>query len=92
MVERGPHERIERLVPLIIQHNQARAELRATVKSEVEAVLQELGTQTLGELLDELGLRSWARQGTLARGAAVLGEFSRTEGFAAWWSAVHAAP
>jgi hypothetical protein len=91
MVERGPHERVERMIPLILQHNQARAELREAVRGEVEAVLAELGTQTVGELLDELGLRAWARQGTLDRGAAVLADFTRSEGFAAWWTAVHAA-
>jgi histone H3/H4 len=92
LIERGPQEQIERMVPQILQHNRARAELREAIRAEVEAVLAELATQTVGELLDEVGLRDWARQGTLARGAVVLGDFTRTPGFAAWWAAVHPAP
>jgi hypothetical protein len=70
-----------------VQHNAARVELREAVKGEVAAVLAELETQTLGELLDELGLRAWAREGSARAGVPVLRGFFATEGFGAWWQA-----
>jgi hypothetical protein len=86
-VEKQHNEKIEALLPTIVQHNAARAELRDAVKEEVAAVLAELETQTLGELLDELGLRAWARQGTAQAGVPLLREFLASGGFAAWWQA-----
>ncbi|MCS6899935.1 MAG: hypothetical protein RMJ98_10520 [Myxococcales bacterium] len=86
-MEQQPSNRIDALLPILVQHNAARAELREAVKSEVAAVLAELETQTLGELLDELGLRAWAREGSARAGVPWLRGFFATEGFVAWWQA-----
>ena len=85
-MEQQPHGRIAALAPSIVQHNAARAELREAVRDEVAAVLAELEKQTLGELLDELGLRGWAREGSAKAGVPLLRGFFATEGFGAWWS------
>jgi hypothetical protein len=84
--EKRSGDRLDALLPAIVQHNAARAELREVVKEEVAAVLEELNRQTLGELLDELGLRDWARKGTVRAGIPLLQAFFASEGFGAWWS------
>lgn len=91
-VEEQPNATFDRLLPAIVQHNAARAELRAAVKGEVEVILRDLERQTLGELLDELGLRAWARQGTLAAGLPLLRAFTGGEAFASWWGGVAQTP
>lgn len=84
-MEKQPRERIEAMIPVIVQHNAARTELRDTVRGEVTEVLAELEKQTIGELLDELGLRTWARDGSAKAGVSLLRDFFATEGFASWW-------
>lgn len=86
-IEKQQNDRVDAMIPAIVQHNAARAELREAVKGEVAAVLAELETQTLGELLDELGLREWSREGSARAGVPVLRGFFATEGFGAWWQA-----
>jgi hypothetical protein len=86
-LEKQQDDRVDAMIPAIVQHNAARVELREAVKGEVAAVLAELETQTLGELLDELGLRAWAREGSARAGVPVLRGFFATEGFGAWWQA-----
>jgi hypothetical protein len=66
LVERVPWMMIDALVPSLVTHNLARPELRAAVREEIGAVIAELSTQTIGELLDELGLREIARDGARA--------------------------
>ena len=70
-VRKTPWEALEAMVPALVAHNLARAEVRAALRAELEAVVGELSTQTLGELLDELGLREQAaRSGARAGSAA----------------------
>src|SRR5262249_2413600 len=57
MVTGVPWEALDALIPGIVAHNVARQEVRAAVKEEVVAVAKELSTQTVGQLLDEFGLR-----------------------------------
>ena len=57
-VKKTPWDALEAMIPAVIAHNLARAEFRAALRDEVTAVLAELSTQTIGELLDELGLRA----------------------------------
>lgn len=85
-VEKQTNPKLEGLAPAIIQHNLARAELREAIEGEVRAQLEELGKQTIGELLDEAGLREWARQGSERAGVPLLRDFTASEGFAGWWS------
>jgi len=65
LLERLPWMAIDALVPSLVTHNLARPELRAAVREELGAVLAELSKQTIGELLDDLGLRAstyeWVR-------------------------------
>jgi hypothetical protein len=86
VVKRVPWMAIEALVPSLVTHNLARPELRAAVRAELEAVVAELSTQTIGELLDELGLREIVREGArtqfvpLARAFLASPHFQRTLG------------
>ncbi|MDB4965900.1 MAG: hypothetical protein JWN44_1589 [Myxococcales bacterium] len=63
LVARLPWMAIDALAPSLVTHNLARAEVRAALKDELSAVIADLSTQTIGELLDELGLREIAREG-----------------------------
>jgi hypothetical protein len=58
----APWELIEGLVPLLVEHNLARPEVRELVRGEIAAALADLSTQTIGELLDELGLGDLLRE------------------------------
>lgn len=61
--------------PSVIAHNLARAELRAALEAEIAAALAELSTQTIGELLDELGLRELVHTAVRTRGPSLAREF-----------------
>lgn len=80
--EKTPFDRIDRLVPSILAHNVARAPVRDVVRAEIEAALEELSKQTLGELLDELGIRAMLRASTIRHAgpivAAALGGLRRS--------------
>ncbi len=54
---------IDGLAPVVVPYNLQRAEVRDAVRAEVEAVLTDLSTQTIGQLLDDLGLREQVKQG-----------------------------
>lgn len=82
-----PFPAIDALVPLLVHHNLGRAELRAVVGEEVAAVVAELSTQTIGELLDELGLRAHAKATLHATLLPIVREVVATEPFGAWWKA-----
>jgi hypothetical protein len=83
-VEQAPWQLLDALAPALVSHNLARAEVRAAVRAEVEAVLTELSTQTLGELVDELGLREVVRAALHRHGAPLVQRLAATPGFAAW--------
>jgi hypothetical protein len=59
----APHALLDGLAPVVIPHNLQRAEVREAVQAEVDAALAELSTQTIGQLLDDLGLRDQVKQG-----------------------------
>ena len=66
-IERVPHAILDALAPGVIAHNLARAEVRDAVRAEVAAALAELDKQTIGDLLDEAGLRDATREWIHAR-------------------------
>ncbi|RKI42550.1 hypothetical protein D7X55_39070, partial [Corallococcus sp. AB049A] len=63
-----PHEQIDGLLPQVIAHNLARPEVREGLKAELHAVVEELSRHTVGELLDQAGLRDATRQWLHAHG------------------------
>lgn len=83
----APHDEIVGYVPTVVAHNLARKELREAVSAEVEAVLADLGKNTVGEVLDELGLRTLAREAMRTHGLALARSFAASPEVAAWWAA-----
>ncbi len=67
-VKRTPWPALDAMLPALIAHNLARAEVRAALREEVAAAVAELSTQTIGELLDELGLRAAVADGVRVHG------------------------
>ena len=65
-MKKTPWEALDAMVPALVAHNLARAEVRAALREEVAAAVAELSTQTVGELLDELGLRAAVGRGACA--------------------------
>jgi hypothetical protein len=57
----GPWSLSDGLAPVVGPYNWQRAEVREAVRAEIEATLAELSKQTIGELLDDFGLRSLAK-------------------------------
>jgi hypothetical protein len=70
-----PWQDVLSLAGPIVAHNLAREEVRAALRVEIHVVLRELSTQTIGRLLDDHGLREWARGLVRARGAPLVREF-----------------
>lgn len=85
--EKGPHATIDALVPSIVMHNIQREELRDAIKSEVAAVVAELSTETIGELLDRAGARAVARDALHAHVLPMMRDVVATPDFKAWWTA-----
>ena len=56
------------MVPALVAHNLGRAEVRTALREELAAAVAELSTHTLGELLDELGLRAAVGDAVRAHG------------------------
>lgn len=83
----APHDEIVGYVPTVVAHNLARKELREAVRAEVEAVLADLGKNTVGEVLDELGLRTLAREAMRTQGLRLAKSFATSPEVAAWWAA-----
>ena len=79
-----PHARLEPLAPSVIAHNLRRPAVRELIESELAEVLRELSTQTVGELLDELGLRARVRAASHEALVPLMRAFAETEGFAAF--------
>lgn len=59
----------------VVRHNLDRDEVRAALRGEIAAVLAELERQTVGELLDEYGLRELVQTTVRERGAPLVREF-----------------
>jgi hypothetical protein len=68
-------DKLDRLMPEIVEHNLRRPELKEAVRAEIQETTEELSKQTIGELLDELGLRDQARDLVRAKGLPVLRAF-----------------
>lgn len=77
-----PWAAFDAMLPALIAHNLARPELRAAVRDELGAVVAELSTQTIGELLDELGLRAHAAEAVRAHGLPLARAFVGSAEFA----------
>ena len=87
LIEQGDVARYDALVPGIVAHNAARAALRDAVVAEIAVVLAELDTQTIGEILDELGLRALVHETLRTRSLPIAKAFVATPGFASFWNA-----
>ncbi len=74
-VRTTPWEALDAMVPAVVTHNLARAEVRAALRDEVGVVVAELSTQTIGELLDELGLQKHVADAVRAHGLPLAREF-----------------
>lgn len=85
LVEQGTPERFDAVVPSIVAHNAARVALRDAVRAELAAVLAELEKQTIGEVLDDLGLRALVKKTLTERGLVIARTFIATPGFAEVW-------
>ena len=81
-----PHELIEGLLPVLAQHNLQRVEVRAALRAEIEAQLAELSTQTIGEILDEAGLRELVHTTLRERGLPFVRAFMVSQEFVGWLS------
>jgi hypothetical protein len=82
MTKRTPWDALDAMVPALVAHNLARAEVRAALRDEVAAVVAELSTQTVGELLDELGLRTHVADAIRAHGLPLARAFVASPEFA----------
>lgn len=87
-----PWDELDAVTPRLAHHNLARAEVREAVRAELDAALAELSTETLGSILDQLGLRAQMRDALHHHALPGLRDLVRTPGFEAWWTKAHAAP
>jgi hypothetical protein len=82
LADRVPWPMLDAMLPAIVTHNLARAEVRTALRDELAAVVRELSAQPLGALLDELGLRELSRQGLHAHGLPLVRAFVASPEFA----------
>lgn len=82
--ERAPWVLIDGLMPVLIGHNLGRPEVREALRAEVEAVLAELSTQNIGDLLDEMGIRDIVRASLHEHVSPLIVEFAALPAVAAW--------
>lgn len=85
-VERGPVQEIIALVPSLVAHNRHRPNLRLFIENEVKQVLTDQGARSVGELLDDFGLRDSLRRRMLAQLDQPVASFIQTDGFRVWLS------
>lgn len=83
LVRKTPWDALEAMVPALVAHNLARAELRAALRAEIAAVVDELSQRTVGELLDELGLRAQLAEAVRVHGLPLARAFVDSPEFAA---------
>lgn len=88
--EKAPQDLIDALVPQLIAHNLKRKELRDAIRAEIAAALQELGGDTVGELLDRLGQRQLGREAMHAQLGPIAREFVASPAFAGWLAGLKA--
>jgi hypothetical protein len=85
-----PWHEIDENAPWMVQHNLARPELREAIRAEFTSVLTELSQDTLGKVLDDLGLREAVREALFFHGVSGLRDLVRTPAFEAWWARANA--
>ncbi|RKG67791.1 hypothetical protein D7V80_14925 [Corallococcus sp. CA054B] len=83
-LNRVPHEQLDSMAPQVIAHNLARPEVREGVKAELHAVLEDLSRHTVGELLDQAGLRDATRQWLHAHGLPFARRLAHSAPVTAW--------
>ncbi|WP_434299122.1 hypothetical protein [Corallococcus exiguus] len=81
---RVPHEHLDSLGPQVLAHNLARPEVREGLKAELHAVLEDLSRHTVGELLEQAGLREAPRQWLHAHGLPFARTLVHSAPFIAW--------
>lgn len=79
-------EELEAMVPALIAHNVKRAEVRAAITDETRAWVEEASKQSIGELLDEYGIKEHARAALHAHGLPFARALCATPSFSAWWA------
>lgn len=79
-----PHEQLDSLLPRVIAHNVTRPEVREGLKAELQAVLEDLSRHTVGELLEQAGLRDATRQWLHAHGLPFARTLAHSAPFIAW--------
>jgi hypothetical protein len=83
LAERVPWAALEALVPAVVVHNLQRAEVRAALTEELTALVAELSTASVGDWLDQLGVRELVRQHVRAHGLPLARAFVASDAFAA---------
>lgn len=83
---RAPVEALVGLVPDVLEHNRGRSQLRDFIQKEVEYQLATYGDRSVGELLDNYGLKSALRDRIVARIDRPVAQFIESPGFEAWLS------
>lgn len=81
---KAPFDKIDPWVPRLIAHNLGREALRKAMREEVRAVLDELSTESIGEVLDHSGLREPARAAFHRHLGPFVQSLTETEAFAKW--------
>jgi hypothetical protein len=72
---RAPHEALDAMAPAVVAHNLGRAEFRQALTEEIAAAVAELSKQPIGELLEELGVRTLMKEAARAHALPLLREF-----------------
>jgi hypothetical protein len=76
-LSRAPHEALDGMAPVVAQHNLGRTEFRQALGEEIAAAVEELSKQTIGEFLDEMGVRQLIKEGARVHLVPLLREFLR---------------
>lgn len=85
--EKVPWAELDEGLPEVIAHNLQRPALREALREDLAWAFERLKGETVGSLLDALGLRVHARAMFQAAGVPVLRSLLADEGFAAWRAA-----
>ena len=82
VVRKTPWDALDAMLPALVAHNLAREAVRAALRDELAAVVAELSTQTIGELLEELGLRDHVAEAVRVHGLPLARAFRESPEFA----------
>lgn len=92
LADHAPWPMLDAMLPAVVTHNLARAEVREALRDELAAAVRELSTQTLGELLDEHDLREPLRHDLHQRGLPLARAFLASPHYARLASPSDSAP